>query len=189
MGFEVAPEPIGRSRATAPKVVATILLVAAVVGVALLTSQGDAPASDPLLAVRSANPIAQASADLAARTEPGPSGRPTAQPLRGPGTVDCNDVDAFRCGLIIAAAVKQLRVAVDGIDEIGVWTSLLCHDPSDCPPSRFVGFRPLGSAFVILRPGRTAWVNVVEPTPRPGRAPLASGPIGWVIRWVDAAPQ
>lgn len=189
MGFEVAPEPVGRSRSTAPKVVATIVLVAAVVGVALLTSQGAAPASDPLLAARSANPVAEASAGRSATIDPDPRGRPTPQPRRGPGTVACNDVDAYRCGLIIAASVKQLRLAIDGIDEIGVWTALLCHGPSDCPPSRFVGFRPLGSAFVTLGPGRTAWVNVVEPSPRPGRAPLASGPIAWVIRWADANPQ
>lgn len=184
MGFEVAPEPVGRGRWSTSRIVAVVVLAATVVGVGLMTSRGPegsdeiARASAPAPAPGSAAPFVPVTAD-------GPDRQGDRSGL---GSVACNDVDTFSCGLILAATMKRLRPEADRVDGIGVWTSLLCHDASDCPPSRFVGFRPLGSAFVTLSPGRTAWLNVVEPTPRPGRDPLASGAVAWIIRWSDATP-
>ena len=163
MGFEVAPEPVGRGRWSTSRIVAVVLVAATVVGIGLMTSRG--PQGSDQIARASASAPAPGSVTASGPvTAAGPDRRDPS----GLGSVACNDVDTFSCGLILAATMKRLRPETDRVDGIGVWTSLLCHDASDCPPSRFVGFRPLGSAFVTLGPGRTAWLNVVEPTPRPG---------------------
>jgi hypothetical protein len=184
VGFEVSPEPVRRGRWSTSRIVAVVLVAATVVGIGLMTSRGS-QRSDQVARVSASAPAPGSVTASSPVTLAGPERQGDQSGL---GTVACNDVDTFRCSLILAATMKRLRPETDRVDGIGVWTSLLCHDASDCPPSRFVGFRPLGSAFVTLGPGRTAWLNVVEPTPHPGREPLAGGAVAWVIRWSDATP-
>ena len=185
MGFEVAPEPIGGSRSRGIRIVVVVLAAAAILGIALVTSRGAATNGEPIAAASAteASPRPTAAGPTTGTSSPPNLPAAVIRGLSGPGDVVCHDASPDRCGLIVAAAMKRVRFGAQ-IEGIGVWTALLCHEVLDCPPSRFVGFRPLGSAIVTYGPGQpAAWVNVVEPLPDPGRDPLAVGPVAWIIRW------
>ncbi len=181
MGFEVAPERVGRRRAIAPAICAIVGMVAIVVA-GLVLANGQTPA--PSMADGPAVQTPAGSIAVAA-----PSASPGHAEVRAPGTIVCNDVDTASCLRIVNATVLRLVDAIPGpATEIGVWKSLMCRDTSDCPAYRLVGSRALGSAVVTFGSGHpTAWVNVVEPGPDPTRDltldPPSPGPVAWIIHW------
>ena len=184
MGFQVAPERVGRRRAMAPGIAVAIVSLA-VIGFGLLSSgwvggQIPEPSSPvPTAAVVVASPRPAAKTTESAAVLPS-----TPRPSPGPDAVDCHDAGIVVCGEVARAAVEQLPTEAPAVESVGVWTSILCRDTADCPAFRFEGYRPLGSAIVSFGSGLPqAWVNVVEPAPESGRALVPGDVQAWIIHW------
>lgn len=184
MGFQVAPERVGRRRALAPGIAVAIVSLA-VIGFGLVSSGWvggliPEPSSRvPTAAVVGASPPSAAPTSTSAAALPS-----TPRPYPGPDAIDCHDAGIVPCGEIAGAAVKELPAEAPAVESVGVWTSILCRDTTDCPAFRFEGYRPLGSAIVSFGPGLPqAWVNVVEPAPDTGRARVPGEVQAWIIHW------
>ena len=183
MGFEVAPERVGRRRAVAPGIAVAIVSLA-VIGFGLVSSGWVAgPAAEP------SSPVATTAVVAAPPSVAETNGlalvlSSTPRPDPSPDAIDCHDAGIVLCGEIAGEAVAQLPPDAPEVESVGVWTSILCRDTLDCPAYRFEGYRPLGSAIVSFGSGLPrAWVNVVEPAPYPGRAWVPQDVQAWVIRW------
>ena len=151
MGFQVAPERVGRRRSLAPGIAVAIACLA-LIGFGL--ASGSLPAEPTSVSpepypTAAAVPVSPAPVALAVSTP---------RPYPGRDAIDCHDAGIVLCGEIAGEAVEQLPADAPTVESVGVWTSILCRDDQDCPASRFEGYRPLGSA--IVRFGR-GW-------PRPG---------------------
>jgi hypothetical protein len=184
MGFQVAPERVGRRRAMAPGI-AVVIVSLAVIGFGLLSSGSvGGPIPGPSSPVPTVAVVVASSPSAAPTTTSAAALPSTPRPYPGPDAIDCHDAGIVLCGEIAGAAVKQLPTEAPAVESVGVWTSILCRDTSDCPAFRFEGYRPLGSAIVSFGSGLpVAWVNVVEPAPESGRALVPGDVQAWIIHW------
>jgi hypothetical protein len=183
MGFQVAPERVGRRRAVAPGILVAIVSLA-VIGFGLASGGWLAgPVSEPSSAVPTAAVIA-ASPSAAATTGLAFVLASTPRPYPSPDAIDCHDAGIVLCGEIASEAIEHLPLDAPEVESVGVWSSILCRDTMDCPAFRFEGYRPLGSAIVSFGLDQPrAWLNVVEPAPYPGRVWIPQDVRAWIIRW------
>jgi hypothetical protein len=164
-----------------------------VVAIGLATAGGSAPSPKPASAVMAGSSPSSRSAGaatvvpsspspIAVRGTPAAPATPRASPPRS--SIKCHGTSLERCLQIANAAMRQLPSDAPPVETIAVGDSILCSSDADCPPSRFQGYRPLGSAVVSFGPGRPrAWLNVVEPTPFPGWVWVPADSRAWIIRW------
>jgi hypothetical protein len=104
--------------------------------------------------------------------------------LPGPEAIDCHELSPTTCASIAISAVAILPADAQPVTAIGVWDTILCGDDFDCPPTRLAGNRPLGSAIVTIGSGTSAWINVLDSVPGPGRVSHSNRTVAWVLRWV-----
>jgi hypothetical protein len=166
MDYELEIARITR-RSALPSLLAAAFVVgllAIAVGVGVLERGG--PASAPGRAI--------------AETSQAPAQSPASASLR-PEIVRCHRLLAGPCRRIAAAALEAMGPVAEPVEQIDVWSSLLCGDDLDCPPGRLAGLRPLGSAVVTLGDdGPTGWVNVGERPP--GVSLDGTRLVAWVVR-------
>ena len=180
MGFNVAPTPIPRRSRTPIAIVAAAIV--GVVGFALV-------ASGPPAAVRHASPGPDADGPATVGDASPPfvtsSAAATAAPATLPSrdAIECHDLALGTCGAIAMASLTALPPDDHRVTAIEAWGVILCRDDFDCPRTRLVGNRPLGSAVVTLGSGARAWINVLEGEPFPGRVWEPQRTSAWIIRW------
>ncbi|HYM82625.1 MAG TPA: hypothetical protein VEY67_00550, partial [Candidatus Dormibacteraeota bacterium] len=140
-----------------------------------------AASSDP--AAAPSRGAAQAIAPVASATEPSPSTlRPGLRPY--PSVVRCGGLGPVWCVQLVAAAVRDLSPTLPPVALAEASMRFLCDDPTECPPDRFVGYRPLGSVKISFGAlGPAAWIDVVEAAPFPGRVWDPTDVETWMVRW------
>jgi hypothetical protein len=135
----------------------------------------------PWLGVALAAAIGLAVTVGAVVTKPATPARPTTlgpdaiAALHLPAALDCHDLGRSACEAATRAAIRLVAMPDDRVTAAAAWTSLLCSNTLDCPPTRLTAdATPVGSVIVTFATGPAAWINVMA---------HPSTVDAWVVRW------